>query len=455
MSDSNHPVRNVGAIVALVVCTACSSGGGDATPAPDPQTTGSAEPAAPSELPVPGGSGGDGSGNGASAPEASMAIELGDRPALLQSLLPDGDLKRSLGDCDIADVRRSRFSIAHRGAPLEVPEHSREGYLEAIRQGAGIVECDVTFTGDGELVCRHSQCDLHTTTNILATELADTCRVPPDYTADRPFADVQCCTSELTLAEFRTLRAKRDGSDPDALDLRGFLGGTPGWTFDESRDYATVMSFADSVALLGPTGVAMTPELKAFIHAPAGENALTRADLSARLFDELRASDIPPDRVFPQSFLLDDLRLWNDAEPAYAARAVLLDDSYSTEGFDPAEPASWPLDLASLEDEGVAYLAPPIWTLLTLDEAREIVPSNYATAAIANGLPLITWSLERGVDPAAGGGWYFQSIAEVFENEGDQLRALDVLARDVGVEGVFSDWPATTTWFDHCRGDAG
>ena len=33
--------------------------------------------------------------------------------------------------------------------------------------GAGIVECDVTFTKDKQLVCRHAQNDLHTTTNIL------------------------------------------------------------------------------------------------------------------------------------------------------------------------------------------------------------------------------------------------------------------------------------------------
>jgi glycerophosphoryl diester phosphodiesterase len=37
--------------------------------------------------------------------------------------------------------------------------------------GAGILECDVTFTRDRELVCRHAQCDLHTTTNILDTPL--------------------------------------------------------------------------------------------------------------------------------------------------------------------------------------------------------------------------------------------------------------------------------------------
>ena len=42
--------------------------------------------------------------------------------------------------------------------------------------GAGIIECDVTFTKDRELVCRHSQCDLHTTTNILTVpELAAKC----------------------------------------------------------------------------------------------------------------------------------------------------------------------------------------------------------------------------------------------------------------------------------------
>ena len=41
--------------------------------------------------------------------------------------------------------------------------------------GAGIVECDVTFTKDKQLVCRHAQNDLHTTTNIPDTPLAQKC----------------------------------------------------------------------------------------------------------------------------------------------------------------------------------------------------------------------------------------------------------------------------------------
>ena len=77
--------------------------------------------------------------------------------------------------------------------------------------GAGILECDVTFTKDRQLVCRHAQCDLHTTTNILAVpELAAKCTQP--FTPADPQAGTEasakCCTSDLTLAEFRTLAAR-------------------------------------------------------------------------------------------------------------------------------------------------------------------------------------------------------------------------------------------------------
>ena len=30
----------------------------------------------------------------------------------------------------------------------------------------GVIECDVSFTSDRELVCRHSNCDLHYTTGM-------------------------------------------------------------------------------------------------------------------------------------------------------------------------------------------------------------------------------------------------------------------------------------------------
>ncbi len=125
--------------------------------------------------------------------------------------------------------------------------------------GAGIVECDVTFTKDGELVCRHSECDLHTPTNIVTVpELNQKCTVP--YT--RPGADPKCCTSDLTLAEFKTLRGKMDASNPAATTAEGFLGGTANWRSDLYTGRGTLMTLKESIRLNEKIGVKHTPELK-------------------------------------------------------------------------------------------------------------------------------------------------------------------------------------------------
>src|SRR5216683_1163560 len=93
--------------------------------------------------------------------------QVGPRPFYLVDKMKDGPLKTELSQCT-GPFRKTDFSFGHRGAALQFPEHSRESYLAAARMGAGVIECDVTFTKDRQLVCRHSQCDLHTTTNILS-----------------------------------------------------------------------------------------------------------------------------------------------------------------------------------------------------------------------------------------------------------------------------------------------
>ena len=93
--------------------------------------------------------------------------QIGPRPFYLVDKMKDGPLKTELSQCT-GPFRKTDFSFGHRGAALQFPEHSRESYLAAARMGAGVIECDVTFTKDRQLVCRHSQCDLHTTTNILS-----------------------------------------------------------------------------------------------------------------------------------------------------------------------------------------------------------------------------------------------------------------------------------------------
>jgi glycerophosphoryl diester phosphodiesterase len=80
------------------------------------------------------------------------------------------------------------------------------------------------------------------------------------------------------------------------------------------------------------------------------------------------------------------------------------------------------------------------------------VPSTYARAAKDAGLDMITWTLERSGPLNGGGGYYFQSVASAIRKESDALVLLDVLAREVGVRGVFSDWPATVTYYANCFG---
>jgi glycerophosphoryl diester phosphodiesterase len=89
---------------------------------------------------------------------------------------------------------------------------------------------------------------------------------------------------------------------------------------------------------------------------------------------------------------------------------------------------------------------------VTLNDDGDVVPSAYAKAARAAGLDIITWTLERSGPLATGGGYYYQSVAGAVDNDGDTYTVLDVLARDVGVIGVFSDWPATVTYYANCMG---
>ncbi len=100
---------------------------------------------------------------------------------------------------------------------------------------------------------------------------------------------------------------------------------------------------------------------------------------------------------------------------------------------------------------GVRYIAPPLWMLVTVEDGK-IVPSAYASKAKEAGLNIITWTLERSGPLNTGGGWYYQSISDVVKDDGATYELLDVLAQDVGVVGVFSDWPATVTYYASCMG---
>lgn len=383
--------------------------------------------------------------------DEAMQLDIGDRPKRLASQLEEGSLRDALLSCETSEIERQAFSIGHRGAPLGYPEHTRESYLAAAHQGAGVLECDVTFTGDGELVCRHSQCDLHSSTNILETELADKCSIPPDPDSAQPYAAVQCCTSDLTLDEYRSLQGRHDSVNREATTLADYY--EPGLTRQVSGgpDRGVLMTHAESITLFDELGVAMTPELKETLVPLNTDGPDARAELADKLVGEYVSAGIDPSRVFIQSFEESDIAHWIESAAEFAPNLVLLDDRYRDELFDPLDANSWQPNMGELVESGVTTLAPPLWVLVTLDENDQIVPSPYAIAARDAGLELVSWTLERSGNLADGGGFYYQSVSSAIADESDMLVVLDVLAQQAGVRAVFSDWPATTTYYAQCR----
>lgn len=384
-------------------------------------------------------------------------VHLGPRPYFLIDDMDESALKKRLASCADMPMQRHALSIGHRGAPLQFPEHTRESYLAAARMGAGVLECDVTFTADRELVCRHSQCDLHTTTNILAIpELAAKCTKPfaPaqfDGNGERTSkASAQCCTSDITLAEFETLQGKMDAADPDATSVDEYLGGTANYRTDLYSSRGTLMTHADSIELFKSLGVQMTPELKSPNVSMPFDGNYSQRDYAQQLLDEYKAAGVPASQVWPQSFNLDDIQYWVKNEPEFGRQAVYLDGRYRDRSFDADNPKSWSPSMAELAQAGVNVIAPPMWMLLTLDQNKQMIPSSYAKEATAAGLKIITWTLERSGPLSNGGGWYYQTVKDAIDNDGDMMNALDVLVQDVGVIGVFSDWPATVTYYANC-----
>ncbi len=375
----------------------------------------------------------------------SARVQLGPRPFYLVNDMDESALKKKLQSCTNGPFKKTNFSIGHRGAPLQFPEHTKESYEAAAKMGAGILECDVTFTKDKQLVCRHSQCDLHTTTNILATPLASKCNQPfsPFDPVSGKAASANCCTSDITLAEFKTLQGKMDAFNPKATTPAAYLQGTANWRTDLYASKGTLLTHAESIQLFKKLGVKMTPELKsASVAMPF--NGYTQAQYAQQLIDEYKAAGVKARDVWPQSFDIQDVRYWIKNEAQFGKQAVYLDDADTIADVPTAT------DLQRYADEGFTTVAPPLWVLLALDKNNKIIPSEYARNARNAGLNIITWSFERSGPLKNGGGWYYQTVNPAINNDGDMMDVLHVLAKDVGVIGIFSDWPASVSYYASC-----
>jgi glycerophosphoryl diester phosphodiesterase len=229
------------------------------------------------------------------------------------------------------------------------------------------------------------------------------------------------------------------------------MAGTSSWRTDlySGPTSGTLMTHAESIALFTRLGVKMTPELKAAsVSMPF--DGFSQENYAQKMIDEYRAANVPAARVFAQSFNKSDVLYWVRNEPAFGKQAVFLDS---------AEKAADLPSLAQLQSykkDGIQIVAPPLFALLDVQDGK-LVASNYAKNAKQAGLGIITWSLERSgvlAKESAGGnpGWYYQTVSSAIQREGDTMQVLDVLAKDVGIVGIFSDWPATVTYYASCMG---
>ncbi|KAK6440469.1 hypothetical protein LTR95_003315 [Oleoguttula sp. CCFEE 5521] len=392
---------------------------------------------------------------------SSLLVELGPRPYYLVDNMDAGPLKDKLNSCKPQPKSTSSFSISHRGAPLEFPEHSKQGYNAAARMGAGIIECDVSFTSDRELVCRHSNCDLHYTTNILSKpELAAKCSspfVPADPKNSSSMATAKCCTSDITLAEFKSLCAEMEATSLTATSIVpgtpyfGRIGTTPDYRTNMfSYSCAETMSLKDQIALVDSYGLNFTAEAKTPQVAMPFQGDYTQEDFAQQIVDTFNEAGIPAERVWLQSFLPDDIFYWLKTSPAFGAQAVYLDEraDLTATGYDEAVAS-----LPGLAAKGVKIIAPSIWQLVAPDNATgTIVASSYAIAAKAAGLEIITWSFERSGPLENGGGYYYTGVNNLINNDGDEFYVIDVISRVVGATKIFADWAATVTYYANCFG---
>ncbi|EKX43403.1 hypothetical protein GUITHDRAFT_110525 [Guillardia theta CCMP2712] len=337
----------------------------------------------------------------------------------------------------LSPMKRDERSIAHRGAPLMFPEHTLEGYTSAVRMGAGMLECDAVFTRDRVAVCRHSACDLHYTTNILRVPaLADKCDKK-----FQPGEGARCCTTDLLASEYKQ------------------LCGTM-----EDGGCATVMTQKEYIQLsMGrEMKVKMIPELKE--HDYSKIDIHSQDEAADRFIQDYLDLGVPPSLLFPQTFSKQHATRWLSKYPI-AKNTVLL---YSPGGQEQNGKDTWETTYKGWFEElqrlgqPIKFAGLPLNEVISANDALggSFSPTEPVRYLKEQGIEIIVWTLER--SGAVPSGWYLGvqqgnastgthgNVQSAVRKDADIYLLLDVLFKEVGVYGVFSDWPGTVTHYLNC-----
>jgi len=322
-------------------------------------------------------------------------------------------------------VSRRPLIVGHRGSCGMLPEHTVESYQLAIEQGADCIECDIVLTKDGVPICRHNTLLDETTDVHSRPEFASrkTKRVVDGEELEGFFA------VDFTLEEIKQLGATQ------RLDFRN-----P--NFDGMFKIATFQEQIDLVKksrLLGKT--CLYPEIK---------HTTWHNSLSASLWDNKRFEDIVLDllrengydgermeRVYMQSFETTDLQYMSTRS---RIRLIQLVDEMDMVQADTNRTFAHFMTEQGLRDVGeYAYgispnkndIAPVNATSGSMDSTSLAHGKTFVQNAHKNGLKVHPWVFRNEYEFLA---WNFGQ---------DPYNEYKFFVEDVGIDGVFTDFPET------------
>ena len=313
--------------------------------------------------------------------------------------------------------------IAHRGASGYLPEHTLAAKAMAYGQGADYIEQDLVMTRDNELVVLH---DIHldAVTNVR------------DVFPDRKRDDGRYYVMDFTLSEIRQLAVVErftwnEGKNSPVFSDR----------FPEGLALFRVHTFAEEIQLIQglnrSTGrvVGIYPEMKSpAFHHEAGKD-IARATLSVLKEYGYSARNDP---VFLQCFDRHELRrIHAELLPALDMSIRLVQLIAPTADHKPL-----------LERQGLAGIAdyaagigPAMSLIVDPDsEPYQLKVSDVVTNAHALGLQVHPYTFRRDAGQLPG-----------YASDYDHL--LRIFLRDIGVDGVFTDFPDVTR--DYVRSNQG
>nr|ACO11054.1 Glycerophosphoryl diester phosphodiesterase precursor [Caligus rogercresseyi] len=338
-----------------------------------------------------------------------------------------------LGDPLTKDVKRP-LNLAHRGSSGMFPEHTRKAYVSALEQGADYIECDVVITSDLQLICSHEPWISETSnvadhsgsiSGVPHTDFSDRLQTydmnddDPDFDWNDKGMVTDYFSFDFTLEEIMELRRKqvKPNRDPQFDWQYGFV------TFDEFVEIAKSY------------GAGIYPEIKqpTAINRILSERGIEDPieDIILRKLSE-HGMDKEDSKVFLQCFELSTIK--NLREKTDLPRIFLVK----------REPKFTEALWEELADSGIVGIGAPKSLIIKTESVEEADPQDPGSITLIDHQRINTIH-----------SYGLMVHLYTFRNEWtdipwdfgkDPFKEYEEYTR-IGIDGFFTDFPATLTNF--------